>query len=247
VLQLNPDFAHPDFVRRLQQPRNMISSPATRLTRQEEGRVTHVFRANFPEFPDRPIIVKQYRPGLWLALKECFRLSRAQRVYGTALRLQKLTLQTAVPVAALDVRRFGWVRECYFLALEVPHAEWMRGVRDRPQTPIYSRRLIRRFAILMAKLHNAEFAHTDPTLSNFLVVHDSPDQPQLVVIDLDALRPGRSSGLEAALEDFPKLIRRIPMSPREQLWFVAQYCRTRTGRPKARELAFRLGIGARKS
>jgi tRNA A-37 threonylcarbamoyl transferase component Bud32 len=93
--------------------------------------------------------------------------------------------------------------------------------------------MIDALADIMARLHNAGISHGDAHLANFIV--ERREQPQLVLIDLDALRARKVSASVAA-NDLKRLLDYAPGSQAEHLRFLVRYARRRQGRIDTREL-----------
>jgi len=135
------------------------------LTKQYK--VNYVVRVTLPGMPT--LVVKRYRrKKLRRALKDCFRLSPARRVFERAYQLIGMGIPTALPVAAGEVWFGPWLCESYFICLELKQAQSLWKVlgahlrrTDKPT--------VRALGELMGRLHAAELAHSDPSPSNFWV------------------------------------------------------------------------------
>lgn len=128
------------------------------------------------------------------------------------------------------------------IAQEAEDAKSLQHIRQRAQPTDYNLALIHTLASLLAQLHNSRYNHSDVTMNNFLVRHDGNRRPQLVVIDLDPVRPVRLLTARSAVQDLRRLVRRVPMSPLEQKWFVTEYCQKRLPPRDPLELVSRLNL-----
>jgi lipopolysaccharide kinase (Kdo/WaaP) family protein len=235
--RMHSEFALPTVREKLRCPEAMMAAPSEPLRVDAQPRSTFLVKAVWPEFPDIVIVIKRYRAtGLARILSEWLRPSRARRAFDRAVWLLQSSIPAAAPIAVGERRRGLWGKESYLITELVPHARPLRQVRAASTDVREGRRLVRALAVLMARLHDAGLAHTDPSLSNFLVQRADDGTFRLVLIDLDGVRQRSRQSLEAAAADLRVIVRRIPVSPRERLWFAAQYCRARAHRPSARKL-----------
>lgn len=244
--QISHSFYNACLLERLWVPERLLLPPAEPLRNPDLPRATHLVKTVLEGCSLPPVVVKQYRHrGLWHAFKELFGKTRARRAFEKAWFLERCQITTAKPIAAGEVRRFGVPWESYFLAEQVPGACPLRQLRGVAGEARRGRQLMRVLGRTMARLHNVGLAHSDPSLSNFLARGDAAGGWEVVVIDLDALRPVRRVPRRVALRNLRRLMGRIPMSSRERLWFAAEYCRTRSERWSARQLLAGLWEGVK--
>jgi hypothetical protein len=235
--RVHPEFALPTVREKLRCPEAMMAPPAEPLRLDSQPRTTFLVKSVWPEFPDILIVIKRYRvAGFAKVLSAWLRPSRARRAFERAVWLLQSSIPTAAPIAVGETRGFHWCQESYLITELVPNARPLRQVRAASTDARQGRMLVRALAVLMARLHDAGLAHTDPSLSNFLVQRREDGTWRLVLIDLDGVRRRSRQSLGAAARDLRIIVRRIPVSPRERLWFAAQYCRARSSRPSARKL-----------
>jgi hypothetical protein len=207
-------------------------------------RSTYLVRTRLPEHPATPLVIKRYRSkSFWDSVKDLFRPSRARRAFERAFLLQHHNIPTATPVAAGEKRCCRWLRESYLISAEIPNVRTLWDAKMATKDPRQMRLLVRQLAATMARLHDAGFSHSDPNLANFLVCGDDSRSLQLVVIDLDNVRPHQRVSLRRAAKDLRRLLR-VRISPKERLWFVAQYCQARRKRLCAREVISLLDANA---
>lgn len=246
--RVNPSFLSPGLLCHLAEPQRLLTSPATVLKDKRRASGTLVVRMDLPEFPATSFVLKQYRPrNVWYGLKDFFRASRAQQAFDHAFRLQQIGIQTALPIAATQHRCWGWPDEGYLLTTFVPDTVTLQDF-DKTCTDRRKRRaMIRSLARLLATLHNAGLSHADPGLTNFLVVQQDTGDSTLVLIDLDGVRRSGPLPARTQLRDLRQFLKHSAVPPREHLWFLAQYCRSRTPNMVAHALArtIRSGHGLR--
>jgi hypothetical protein len=238
--RIAPGCAHPDFLSRLSSPQQLLQPPAEPIERIPPRSATELVRRTLPEWPAQPLFVKHYKPGtFWNTCKDVFRRSRARRAFENALRLQRLGLRTAPPVAFGEHRCWLWLREAFLICEEVPQADTLYHFYQGCSDPRQRLTALRSLARQMAALHNARLTHADPHALNFLVSRS--DCQNLVLIDLDALRRQRWFTFRNAIRDLRKMLQRSPLPPRLHLRFAVDYARARSPRLSARRLVLALG------
>jgi tRNA A-37 threonylcarbamoyl transferase component Bud32 len=215
----------PAWAEQLGPPEALLSLPGEALTQPAESSTSRVVRLTLPGRAGT-VIAKIYQ-------SRRFKPSRAQRAFARARELEGLQIPVARPLAAADL--LGG--ESLLVLEDVANAHTLREAL--PGQPQLRLALLRQLAQIMARLHSANLAHTDPTLGNFLVQQQG-GVARVVVIDVDAVRSANRATQRGAMRDLRLLLQRIPMSPREQLWLIAQYCRQRAPRFDAREFQQRL-------
>lgn len=218
----------------------MLKPPAQPVERVPPRTGAELVRLTVPESPSRPLFVKHYQPTpFWVSVKNMFRPSRARRAFENGLCLQRLGFRTAQPVAFGEHRRCFWLREAFFICEEVAQAVTFHHCFGTVSDPGQRRLLLRTLARQMAALHNANFSHGDPNGKNFMV--SNSDFHNLVLIDLDALRPQRNLTLRAAVRDLRNLFRRSTLPERANLRFAIEYARARSPRLSARKVVEAVG------
>lgn len=240
--QVRDEFAVQAFLNRLDAPQRLLEPPAVSLRTDSRPRPTSVVSVVLPEFPTTPLAVKQYQAGLWRSLKDLIRPGRAARAFSRAWLLEKHDIPTAQPIAAGAVKRRGFPAESYFITAFLAETKPLRYFRRVERDPRRDRHLVRELGRMMGQLHNLRLAHTDPSLSNFLVRTDRRCGPLLVLVDVDGLRPVADITQRRVVNDLCRLLQRIPMTPRERLWFAAEYCAKRGDQGGTRDLVAAFGL-----
>jgi tRNA A-37 threonylcarbamoyl transferase component Bud32 len=215
----------PDWPQEFGSPESLLGLPGEVLTRSLENSASRVIRIAVPGTA-QTVIAKIYKP-------KKFKASPARRAFERARELMALQIPVAKPIAAADLTS----GESLLLIEDLRDARTLR--QELPAQPKLRRCLLRQLARIMAELHSASLAHTDPTLGNFLAQRGD-EIPRLVVIDVDAIRPANRRTPYGVMRDLRLLLQRIPMDPREQLWFIAQYARLRRPRFDVRDFQRRL-------
>jgi tRNA A-37 threonylcarbamoyl transferase component Bud32 len=230
------DWASEEFFQRLAQPFDLLEAPSQALRVEKKPRSTQVVRLQRSKEGSPALILKRYRClTISQAFRTFFKESRAARAFARAFELERLGLLTAKNVALGESQSWRH-RDSFYITEEVADSSPLRECRERSSEPLKSRYLIRELARVMARLHCGNFIHTDPSLSNFLVQQGANGSLRIVLVDLDGIRPRSQNTVIDALKDLKVLVRRIPMSAQERLWFCVQYCRERGKGFNGREL-----------
>jgi tRNA A-37 threonylcarbamoyl transferase component Bud32 len=176
------------------------------------------------------IILKEYRAARPAArLKAVFRVPAAIRALQVCARLERLGLPVVEVLGAGYRRRSRW--HSFLLTRELksvlPFREYMRRFGGG--------RAIAALARLFGRLHAAKFLHRDAHLSNF-VVETAGSEPNVVIVDVDAVRPCRNVTVSLAARDIGRLLDYSDPSAREMMRFAVIYARERGGKISARAL-----------
>lgn len=227
--QIRREFATEGFLRRLEAPHLLLEPPAVSLRPGAPARGTTVVRVEVPELPTTPLAVKFYpNPrGVLRAVKEWLGLGRALRGFCRAALLEDNGITTASAIASGAVKGRNKRVGSYFISKLVTDSKPLRHYRRVDVEPKRSLTLMGELGRMMGRLHELCFVHTDPSLSNFLVRITPGTAPELVLVDVDGVRPVRSVSTRTALKDFRRLLYRIPMDTNERGRFVTEYCAVR--------------------
>lgn len=239
--QVRSEFADATwFLDHLAHPAALLEPPAQPLRPFASLSPRTIVRRVFRELPDRPVIIKRYRPkSFWGPWKDLF---RGSQVWRTLKRTQELEAQ-GIPVAgilAAQTRSRGGWGESWLIMDEVPAAQNLYDRNAECRDSLDRRGLIRSLGRLMARLHDLDYEHTDPSLTNFLVSFVRPSRPTVVLIDLDGLRR-RPQHLRREAKGLRRLALRAHVSDRECLHFLLAYVRARKRPIDARTLAREVG------
>jgi len=222
--QVNSEFLSESLLARLDRPERLLAPPAVPLSK--DYKVNYVVRVTLPGMP--ALVVKRHRrKKLRRAVKDCFRLSPARRSFQRACHLIGMGIPTALPVAAGDVRFGPWLRESYYICLDLggeARSLWEVRKADPKRT---DKPTVRAVGELMGKLHAAELVHLDPSPSNLWVRSTSNGRVEVILVDLDAIHSGKRFGQQRAAKDLAVLLSRVPMNSPEQLSFWVAYKKAR--------------------
>ncbi len=218
-----------------------------RLSIVKQGPHRVVYKVDLPR---GPIYIKHFlTPDRRAILRQWFRRGKGRNEGRRSLQLASLGVPTITPVALGERRRRRFLFENYLVTLAVDDATPLDVFVEQalPGWPEPSRSLTRgrladALAAMTARLHDAGLMHHDFHPGNILVRFDRDQTPELVMIDLDALRRrkevswAQARGNLALLDHFFWL-----RSSRVDRWrFVKSYLAERRGggeKPVAREFA----------
>jgi|GEM_PF-1106871 len=143
----------------------------------------------------REVVVKRFAPNprAWRRILE---ISRARRAWAGARLLEDLDLNGVRALGWMEEREEGHLIHAWFIAEPLPTLEtarvWLRrelpGMSPRARTAF---RYALREEIL--RLHRHGLTHKDQKLSNLLVRCDANGHPSFYRVDLEDIRPRRSS------------------------------------------------------
>jgi len=166
------------------------------LTTIKSGPHRIVYRANLPQ---GSIYIKHFLvPNRRAMLRQWVRRGKGRNEGKRSQNLAMLGLPTITPVALGEERKRKFLFENYLVTLAisdaVPLDEFVEHRLPEWSEPLCSQvrqRLARALGVMTARLHDAGLLHQDFHPGNILVRFDSPEVPELVMIDLDALRTSR--------------------------------------------------------
>jgi len=147
-------------------------------------------------------IKRPLRKQKWKILLDCFRSARAVRAFVLGHELLNRRIATALPLACLE-RRIGPVLLDSILITESVDAAklkiflntWLatppKG--DLPLTVPQQRQLVQQvlwqMGRMLQRLHDHDYSHRDLKSNNLLVRWSPGENPEIVLVDLDGLKP----------------------------------------------------------
>lgn len=240
--RVNSDFSTEALSDILVDPESLMEVPAEPLKPSFKDHVTFVV-GRYCDGLDREVVIKRYLPKNPLrALRNLFRVSPAERAFARAEDLLGSGIPTAPAIATATTSGPGLTRPCYLVTEKVRNSVSLRTWSRKKVDPTSRRRVVRELGKVMGRLHREGCSHTDPSLGNFMVSGWDSGSPRVVLIDLDALRRRKSVTLACARANLEKLLRRIPMTARQRLWFFAEYQAASGMTGSTRELIDRLDL-----
>ena len=171
---------------------------------RDEGRVTTiksgphriVYRVDLPQ---GAIYLKHFLVPDWRAtIRQWVRRGKGRNEGKRSQHLATIGVPTITPVALGEQRKRKFLFENYLVTLAISAAtpldefverrlpEWPEPLRSRIR-----QKLARDMGVMTARLHNAGLLHHDFHPGNILVRFEADLEPELVMIDLDALRKSR--------------------------------------------------------
>ena len=134
-------------------------------------------------FNGEALIVKRYKVPMWFQriAYTFWRPSKALRAYRFAMLLQPLGIDTPVPVACIEVKRYGLFRQGYFVSTECSDPD----VKCLKEDPIGNEPLLKAYVQFLVKMHEAGFMHGDLNLSNVLYRQNPDGTYHFTVIDIN--------------------------------------------------------------
>jgi len=188
--------------------------------------------------PAAGIVVKSFGARGLSRLKTLVQPSKAERAWRGAVALAEAGFRTAAPIAFLERRRGGLVRESYFVAERLTSGREIRGLFREPP-PSGLEPLLSALAAELARLHAAGLLHRDLSDGNILV--DGGPDFRFAFLDTNRVRRRARLGGTARARNLVRL--GVPPSLRG--FFLERYALA-AGRPLRPGFVFfyRLAKGA---
>jgi tRNA A-37 threonylcarbamoyl transferase component Bud32 len=219
-----------------------------RLTTIKSGPHRIVYRAVLPE---GTIFIKHFLvPDLRATLRQWVRRGKGRNEGRRSAHLAEIGVPTFTPVALGEKRKRKFLFENYLVTLAVSAATPLDEFVERhlqgwpePSRSRVRQMLAEKLAVMTARLHNAGLLHHDFHPGNILVRFQTGDEPELVMIDLDALRKTRRVTWKLARQNLALLDHFfwLRSSRTDRYRFLKVYLRNRSGPPpEVRLLARRI-------
>jgi tRNA A-37 threonylcarbamoyl transferase component Bud32 len=204
--------------------------------------------------PEGTLFIKHYLvPNRRAILRQWFRRGKGRNEGKRSQQLAAIGVPTIWPIALGEQRKRKFLFENYLVTPEIPDSipldefvmEQLPGWPE-PRRSRVRQKLARALGIMTARLHDAGFLHVDFHPGNILVRFTTPDEPELVMIDLDALRRRRRVDWKAARQNLALLNHFfwVRSSRTDRLRFLESYRRHRQGPVKGLRRAARQIEGA---
>lgn len=192
--------AHRDIVE-IQPSRLLKNSPKTVVSMVE-----------IPRGSGLRTCVKHYRyPTAWGKIKDCFRYSKGKTSWVAANELFRRGISHLKPLAYIEKRRFGLLKESFFITESPPdYLEMDRYLiksfgNGRSRDSVTKKRaFIQEFARCIGRLHRSEIFHCDLKTCNILT-RERSGHWDFSFIDLDAVRLGTEVNVRKALKNLVQI------------------------------------------
>jgi hypothetical protein len=163
-----------------------------------------------------PLYVKRYNVhALRIALGSVLRRSPAAEAFGRGIALRQIGFDVPDPVAAIERRTAGILRQSFFLTREVPAAEtadiaWRRLLAfGDGRARAYARQgFARALGALFRRLHGAGVYHNDLKDVNLLVT-GALSAPRFTLLDLERVKIGRPVSERRRVKNVVQLARTL--------------------------------------
>lgn len=110
-----------------------------------------------------------------------FAKSKAIRAFRVAVAVEEAGVNTPQPLLAMEVRRFGFISQCYSITAWLQEASTARELlRSHPPESFRVTALLASLAQATRRLHDAGILHRDLSLGNFLITRLSPGEVYLI-------------------------------------------------------------------
>jgi tRNA A-37 threonylcarbamoyl transferase component Bud32 len=201
------------------------------------------------ELPEGNLYIKHFLvPNRRAILRQWFRRGKGRNEGKRSQRLAAIGVPTIWPIALGEQRKRKFLFENYLVTPEISDSAPLDefAMQQLPEWPEPRRSRVRRklaeaLGLMTARLHDAGFLHVDFHPGNILVRFTAPDEPELVMIDLDALRQRRRVDWKAARQNLALFNHFfwVRSSRTDRLRFLANYRRHRRGPATGLERAAR--------
>ncbi len=203
------------------------------------------------ELPKGVIYIKHFLvPNLRATLRQWVRRGKGRNEGRRSEQLAALGVPTIWPIALGEQRKRKFLFENYLVTPEIVDATPLDefAMQQLPPWPEPRRSHVRQklaaaLGIMTARLHDAGFLHEDFHPGNILVRFPSEDEPELVMIDLDALRRRKRINWKVACQNLALLDHFfwLRSSRTDRYRFLKNYLENRSGTsPGIRRLARRI-------
>lgn len=146
----------------------------------KRGNTCFVSRVRFGSLD---IAIKRYNyKGLWHAVRNTLKGSRARKCWLTAHRLLEYDLPCPAPLAFIEQSSWGLNGQTYFLSVFLDGRTLSAILTDPLLNPEEKESIILETENLLNRLQNAQMIHRDVKLTNFLFYNHQP-----FLIDLDSI------------------------------------------------------------
>jgi tRNA A-37 threonylcarbamoyl transferase component Bud32 len=213
--------------------RETVKTHPSRLLKNSPKTIVSV--VDIPNESGLRACVKHYRyPTAWGQIKDCFRYSKGKISWVASNELLRRGISHLKPLAYIEKRRFGLLRESFFITESSPdYLEMDRyliksfGNGKSRASVTKKRAFIQEFAQCIGRLHRSEIFHSDLKTCNILT-RERSGYWDFSFIDLDAVRLGTKVDSRRALKNLVQINCSIPgfLGYGDRVRFLKWYLRT---------------------
>ena len=180
----------------------------------------------------RSIYVKKYnRFSLRYGVSGLIFGSGALRSLRGATLLAENAIPTVVPLAAVEERSFGILRQSFFVSEEIvggrtARTVWLELNAGQGAAGIRRRRaFLRGLALLFQELHGRRIYHNDLKEANILAAEGAPPEMRFFLLDLEGVRRCRWLSVRRRIKNLVQIYRTLGshLSRAQQLSFLKTY------------------------
>ncbi len=179
----------------------------SRLFKDNDARCLFLERIEGPR--NKQIYVKKYKSPKKFPDKIRFLVSksRALRDWRTVSRIKAKSISTVIPAAVGEKRRFGFLKESFFITLALEDVEPISHLlKNIDKLAVREKKdLITAVALFARKVHAAGIFHRDFHCGNILIRRLSGQPPRLYLVDYHRARLKRSLNTKQRIYDLAQL------------------------------------------
>jgi hypothetical protein len=197
----------------------------------KDQRKIKVARLIFPG--GTPVYIKRYNAFSWrYRIQSWFSRSAAARSLSGAALLRDAGIKTAVPLAAVEVRRWGMLERSFYVSEEIVGAKtadayWRENVKPLAGGSGFQarQRFLRGLGRLFQTLHQKRIYHNDLKDFNILVRVDAVGRDEFFILDLEGMRWCRRLSARRRIKNLVQLNRTLGryLTRSEKLGFLKFY------------------------
>ena len=182
--------AKTDWIKCLSQPQLLFENVDETLKIEGRNRVA-VKTLTIADTQLKTVIKRHWPENNLRQFFRSLRPGKALRNFKTALKLQRLGIPAAAPLAALQEKKNLFTRQSIFITCCLEESyDLCTFCRQHLSNQLSLRKnLSNQLASILAMLHKNGLWHRDPKATNFLV--ESKDKHKVLLIDMDGIKPYR--------------------------------------------------------
>jgi serine/threonine protein kinase len=201
--RINPDYDHPDFVKKISKYERILQEPSQRILFNGRNRIS-VIPLSWLEEKTINIVAKEFSTRGLNRLKTLFLPSKAQKAWWGGIALMERNIPTPVPIAYLEGSRSPFIEESCYFSILVEGVEEIRYLfRHLSAKELPS--LVRALARHLNRCHREGILHRDLSDGNILVKKDVQDEYTFFLIDTNRIRLRKKLGVLQRVKNLTRL------------------------------------------